>query len=132
VIQYIVILYASWGVLLAGLLAALYRNHFQQTYFHATYFVPWADSVAQLKQSEIEVIEKPGAVLVERSGGQSNVGEFKKYLDKKKEQWTRWGGQARDSKLKNEKVFKLCECTAQIAVPLGLILMLFFSVVNMP
>ena len=125
-------LYAVWGFLLVGLLAAQYRNfyHLRDTYY--TMFSAWAKKIVELKDSEITVVQTGWPVVDAGEGTPLPTGSVVADLEKEKISWTQAKDKAEKSAHVSERVFRICEYTAHGGLVLGLILMVFFAVANTP
>lgn len=134
-VEHIQVLYTSWGMLLAALLASIFRNLYHQYYLlHAT-FAMWARDVETLKEIEVETVRGSKVLIADVNRKPFSADEVEKFagdLETKRAFW----GQAKDKSEKGAesytRVYKFCEYVSQLGFFFGLLLMVFFAVANTP
>lgn len=129
----ITVLYVAWGCLLAGLLAATFRNLHHSSYRYFATVAPWAEAAAKLKETELKALQNTNAVLVDSQGKRLSPEEQSRFLHmlgEKKDSWAKLGHRAEGRAASYERVFVALDFVAQVGFFLGLLLLVSFAVAN--
>ena len=121
---------ASWVLLLAGLLASLYRTWHHQSYLYFTAFVEWAEHMEKLRDVEIKLAKGDTTNLVDLKKQKLSPEDVADALGKDKESWAR-GRERSEKRTKfHEWIWTVLEHTANYGLIFGLVFLLLFAVAN--
>lgn len=133
--EHIEVLYTSWGMLLAALLASTFRNLYHQAYLYHATFSMWARDAETLKEIEVETVGGSNALIVDANRKPllaDALQRFRGRLETNKAFWTQAKGKSEKDAESYTRVYKFCEYVSQIGFFFGLLLMVFFAVANTP
>ena len=83
VMHFVLTLHAAWGLLLVGLLAAIFRNLLHQHYLYDTAFSWYARDIAQLKRAEARLVAEGNVLLVDKDHRPADRVEYASELEEK-------------------------------------------------
>jgi hypothetical protein len=132
VIKFPLVLHVGWGFLLLGLLASVFRNLFHQHYHYHQVYSWYARDIADLKQAELRMVQQGGIIIVDAESRPVNSVEFAASLEMKHKTWSSRSKKAEGIANRFENIFIVAEWVAQLSFCSGVILMVFFSVANIP
>ncbi len=121
---------ASWVLLLAGLLASLYRTWHHQSYRGFTAYITWVECVEKLSDAEITFVKDGTTNLVDPKKQKLSPEDVVDDLGKDKESWARERERCEKRKKFHELTGKVLEHTANYGLIFGLYFLLLFAVAN--
>jgi hypothetical protein len=123
-------LIASWVLLLAGLVASLYRTWYHLSYLYFTAYVTWAEQVEKLRDVQIAFVKGDTTNLVDLEKQRLSPEDVADALGKDKESWAR-GRERSEKRAKfHEWIWTVLGPTANCGLIFGLVFLLLFAVAN--